>query len=220
MVLRVLQGAGNGRDSLLLARHELVDGVSADVWLHNGEVYVHDEYRFAPLRFAVGRGGVRRGQPRRIPLDAVIDAVDARLLVLDVRAGGGDPAPDIARALYALPDRSRFVVACEELDLMERLRAWQPDLPVAYAIPSEGALRRYVQARMSNALPPMAVIVSEALLHTRLEMESLAARATSVGVRNVRTAERARELAAWGAHLVMASTLEALVGVSEATTQA
>lgn len=103
---------------------------------------------------------------------------------------------------------------------MERLRAWQPDLPVAYAIPSEGALRRYVQARMGNALSPMAVIVPEALLHTRLEMESLAARATSVGVRNVRTAERARELAAWGAHLVMASTLEALAGVSEATAQA
>jgi hypothetical protein len=137
-----------------------------------------------------------------------------------VRAGRGDPAPDIARALYALPDRSRFVVACEELELLDLLRAWQPDLPLAYAIASEGALRRYTQARMNNSLPAMSVIVPEALLHTRLELESLAARSTSVGVRNVRTAERARELCAGGADRVMAPTLEALAGVSEVTTQA
>ena len=36
MVLRILQGAGNFRDTLLLARHEVVDGISADLWVRDG----------------------------------------------------------------------------------------------------------------------------------------------------------------------------------------
>ena len=99
-----------------------------------------------------------------------------RLLILDVRSDGEDPAPEIARIVYPLHDRSRIVVACEDRSLMDRLRAWQPDLPVAHALSTEGALRRYIQGRINGSLPPMPVIVPEALLHTPHELASLAAR--------------------------------------------
>ena len=108
-------------------------------------------------------------------------AAERRLLILDVRSEGGDPAPEIARIVYPLHDRSRIVVACEERSLMDRLRAWQPDLPVAHALPTEGALRRYIQGRINGSLPPMPVIVPEALLHTPHELASLGARVALVG---------------------------------------
>ncbi len=218
MVLRILQGAGNARDTLLLARHELVDGISADVQVRDGEVFATAGHRFTRPRFTFTHRGPRIADPARIPLDEVIRAADGRLLILDVHADGGDPAPDIARVLYPLVDRSKLVVACEEHELMERLRAWQPDLPVACSLATEGALRRYIQGRINATLPPLAVIVPDVLLHTSHEFDSLAVRSTSVGVRNVRTPDRARQLTAWGVHLVMSPTLEVLAAVSEAAT--
>ena len=213
MVLRILQGAGNFRDTLLLARHEVVDGISADLWVRDGEAFVHHARRLGPLRYTVSRAGIRRYDRDRIPVEVVLSAAEGRLLVLDVRTESGDPAPEIARIVYPLHDRSRIVVACEERSLMDRLRAWQPDLPVAHALPTEGALRRYIQGRINGSLPPMPVIVPEALLHTPHELASLAARSASVGVRNVRTPARAAELAAWGADLIMAPTLDVLAAV-------
>ena len=60
MVLRILQGAGNFRDTLLLARHEVVDGISADLWVRDGEAFVHHARRLGPLRYPVSRAGIRR----------------------------------------------------------------------------------------------------------------------------------------------------------------
>ncbi|MFA7296212.1 MAG: hypothetical protein WC211_03370 [Dehalococcoidia bacterium] len=217
MVLRILQGAGNFRDTLLLARHELVDGISADLWVRDGEAFIHHARRLGPLRYTVSRAGIRRYDRDRIPVEVVMSAAEGRLLILDVRTEGGDPAPEIARLVYPLHDRSRIVVACEDRALMDRLRAWQPDLPVAHALPTEGALRRYIQGRINSSLPSMPVIVPETLLHTRLELESLATHAASVGVRNVRTPARATELAAWGADLVMGASLEVLESVPAPT---
>lgn len=216
MVLRILQGAGNFRDTLLLARHEVVDGISADLWVRDGEAFVHHARRLGPLRFTVSRAGVRRYERDRIAVEDVMRAAEGRLLLLDVRTEGGDPAPEIARIVYPLHDRSRIVVACEDRGLMDRLRAWQPDLPVAHALPTEGALRRYIQGRINGSLPAMPVLVPETLLHTRLELESLSTHAASVGVRNVRTPARATELATWGADLLMGATLEVLAAVPSA----
>ena len=216
MVLRILQGAGNFRDTLLLARHEVVDGISADLWVREGEAFVHHARRLGPLRFTVSRAGIRRYERDRIAVEEVMRAAEGRLLLLDVRSEGGDPAPEIARIVYPLHDRSRIVVACEDRGLMERLRAWQPDLPVAHSLTNEGALRRYIQGRINGSLPAMPVLVPEALLHTPHELASLAARSASVGVRNVRTDDRAAELAAWGADLVMGATLEVLAAVPSA----
>ena len=216
MVLRILQGAGNFRDTLLLARHEVVDGISADLWVRDGEAFVHHARRLGPLRFTVSRAGIRRYERDRVAVEDVMRAAEGRLLVLDVRSEGGDPAPEIARIVYPLHDRSRIVVACEDRGLMDRLRAWQPDLPVAHALPTEGALHRYIQGRINGSLPAMPVLVPETLLHTRLELESLSTHAASVGVRNVRTPARAADLAAWGADLLMGGTLEVLAAVPSA----
>lgn len=215
MVLRILQGAGNFRDTLLLARHDVVDGISADLWVRDGEVFVHHARRLGPLRFTVSRAGIRRYERDRIEVDEVLRAAEGRLLILDVRSEAGDPAPDIARIVYPLYDRSRLVVACEDRGVMERLRAWQPDLPIAHSIATEGELRRFIQGRIDGSIPSMPVLIPETLLHTRHELESLSARAASVGVRGIRTPERAVEVASWGADLVMGATLEVLAAVGD-----
>ena len=94
---RILQGAGNFRDTLLLARHEVVDGISADLWVRDGEAFVHHARRLGPLRYTVSRAGIRRYDRDRIPVEIVMSATEGRLLVLDVRTEGGDPAPEIAQ---------------------------------------------------------------------------------------------------------------------------
>ncbi len=212
--LRILQGAGNQRATLPLATHQAVDGVEADVWVTGGEVFVHPSRPLAPLPFTLGRGRPRRTDEDRVEIVEVLATVDGRSrLLLNLCTTGGDASSDLARVLYPLPDRSHLILASESWAVADRLRAWLPDTRVCTTLATERALRRYIQARMSGALPELPVIVPAALLHTRLEVESVCRRAGVVGVRDVATVERARDLAAWGVEFVVSPSLEVLAGM-------
>lgn len=212
--LRILQGAGNACATLPLLTHEAVDGIEADVWVRAGEVFVHPARPLGPLPFTLARARLRRTEEERVEIAEVLAAVDGRArLLIQLRSTGGDPAPDLARVLYPLPDRSHLIVACEAWAVADRLRAWLPGLRIVYALESERVLRRYVQARMGGTLPATPVIVRAALLHTADEVESLWRRAGAVGVRGVDSPARARDLAAWGAELIVSPSLEVLAAL-------
>lgn len=211
-MLRFLHGAGNTTESLLLARHELVDGVTADLRVEDGEVFLRGaEPRAFGVR--VGRRGVHRAEAERVEFGVMLEQVWGRRLILDVHEHG-DPAPDIARVLTPLPDRSLILVAAESFATLERLHAWLPDLPIAVAISSEGGLRRYIQARMADSFPALPVVVPDALLHTADELASVRRRSQSVSVRGVRTAERAQQLERWGADAILGESLAVLAAVT------
>ncbi len=220
--LRILQGTGNSLDTLPLARHEDVDGISADVYVHNGAVFAQPEtpvatrvLRRAP--FIGARIAARTEVPVIVPVADVFRAAEeagrAHTLLLDLRTASGDPAQEIAVALHSVPDRSRLIVACASWEVAERLHAWLPDLRVALNLDSEGALRRYIQARMDGSLAEAPAIVRESLLHTEHEYASLRKRAALVGVRGVRTVERAQTLASWGVDLVMSESVGVLAAL-------
>ncbi len=206
-VQRILHRAGNDRAVLPLSRHPAVDAVEADLWSVGGQLVAHHERPLGTLRFGISRRGVARLLP--VPFDALLEVVEDAALVLDLRAWAGDPAPDLARTLSRL-DRARLRVTCEDWRLADRVRAWLPNLDVAYSIRDERQLRAYLAGRDAGAIEPVPVVIRHTLLHTADEVEALRLRAGDVGVWTVDDAVRALELEAWGVDRITSNRLTVL----------
>lgn len=214
-ITRILHAAGNYRETLPLAAHPEVDAIEADIWLRAGNVFVNHARPLGPLPYTVGSDGIRRMEQDRVDIVQLLDAVDGCAeLVLDLRSWVGDPAPDLARVLHMVPDRSHLVVCCESWPIADRLRAWLPELRVAYSIRSEGQLRRYIQGRIGGGLPETPVTVHHTLLCSAEEVVSLQRWAGHVGVWTVDDVARARELTAWGVHSVTSNRVEVLAALA------
>ena len=138
--------------------------------------------------------------------------IEDAALVLDLRAWGGDPAPDLARLLEPL-DRSRLRVTCEDWHLANRVRAWLPDLDVAYSIRDERQLRAYLAGRDAGTIEPMPVVIRHTLLHTSDEVAALRLRAGDIGVWTVDDAARALDLQAWGVDRITSNRITVLNAV-------
>lgn len=194
-VQRILHRAGNDLTTLPLSHHPAVDAVEADLWSVGGRLVAHHERPIGRSPFGLSRRGITRVLP--IPLEALLDVLGHAALVLDLRAWTGDPAPDLARALERL-DRSRLRVTCEDWHLADRVRAWLPDLDVAYSIREERQLRAYLAGRDAGTLEAIPVVIRHTLLHTPDEVQALRMRAGDIGVWTVDDAARALDLKAWG----------------------
>ena len=212
--MRVLHGAGNFRESLSLARRPEVEAIEADVWVRSGRLFAHHERPLGPLPLTIGPRGIRPEPRRPVEFAELLDAVagNAELLV-DLRSWLGDPAPDVARALLPLADRSHLRVSCESWAIADRLRAWIPDLRVAYSVRSEAQLRRYHVGQANGSLEPTDVSIRHTLLHSALEVESLRRWAGWIGVWTVGEARRARELASWRVDAVVSNDLAVLAAI-------
>ncbi|RJQ13141.1 MAG: hypothetical protein C4558_00430 [Dehalococcoidia bacterium] len=206
-VQRILHRAGNDRAVLPLSRHPAVDAIEADLWSVSGQLVAHHERPLGTLRLGISRHGFTRLLP--VPLEALLEVVEDAALVLDLRAWAGDPAPDLARTLSLL-DRSRLRVTCEDWRLADRVRAWLPDLDVAYSIRDERQLRAYLTGRDAGAIEPVSVVIRHTLLHTPDEVEALRLRAGDVGVWTVDDTARALELEAWGVDHITSNRLTVL----------
>lgn len=206
-VQRILHRAGNDLAVLPLSRHPAVDAIEADIWSVGGHLVAHHERPLGRLPFGLSRRGVARLLP--VPIEALLEVVADAALVLDLRAWAGDPAPDLARTLSPL-DRSRLRVTCEDWRLADRVRAWLPDLDVAYSIRDERQLRAYLAGRDAGAIEPVPVVIRHTLLHTPDEVEALRLRAGDVGVWTVDDAARALELESWGVDRITSNRLTVL----------
>lgn len=206
-VQRILHRAGNDLAVLPLSRHPAVDAVEADLWSVGGHLVAHHERPLGRLPFGLSRRGVARLLP--VPFEALLDVVEDAALVLDLRAWAGDPAPDLARTLSLL-DRSRLRVTCEDWRLADRVRAWLPDLDVAYSIRDERQLRAYLAGRDAGEIEAVPVVIRHTLLHTPDEVEALRLRAGDIGVWTVDDAARALELEAWGVDRITSNRLTVL----------
>jgi hypothetical protein len=214
-VTRILHAAGNYRQTLSFAAHPDVDAIEADVWLRSGQMFVNHARPLGPLPFVVSSEGIQREERERVDVAQLLAAVDGcAQLVLDLRSWVGDPAPDLVRILYAVPDRSHLLVSCESWPIADRLRAWLPGLRVAYSIRSEGQLRRYIQGRMGGGLPETPVMVRHSLLQSPEEVESLLRWAGVVGVWTVDDLTRAQELRAWGVQSVTSNEVDVLAALA------
>jgi glycerophosphoryl diester phosphodiesterase len=199
----VLHRGGNIRSSLHHARSAHVDAIEADVWVHAGQLIAHHDRPLRPLPFVLGPRGVRREPREPLGVHEVADGVEGHAaLFVDLRSWFGDPAPDVARALLPLLGHLDVRVSCESWAIAERLRAWLPELPVAYSVRSERQLRHYFVRRLEGSLPPTAVAVRHTLLHSSVEVEALRAQAGWVNAWTVDDAMRARELGSWGVDAV------------------
>lgn len=214
-VTRILHAAGNYHETLSLAAHPEVDAIEADIWLRSGSVYVNHARPLGPLPYTVSSAGIRRDHLDRVDVAHLLGAVDGcAQLVLDLRSWVGDPAPDLVRILYPVPDRSHLLVCCESWAIADRLRAWMPDLRVAYSIRTERDLRRYIQGRIEGSLSPTPVTVKHALLRSPRELEALQRWSGNVGVWTVDDHTRARELMDWGAQSVTSNHVEVLAALA------
>ena len=210
-VTRVLHAAGNVRDLLPLAQHPAVDAIEADVWVRSGRLVAHHERPLRPLPLMLHRRGLRLARRNPVRLDELLSAVEGcAALTLDLRSWFGDPAPDAARELLALPDRSHLSVTCESWAVADRLSAWLPDLRVAYSVRSERQLRRYVAGRIDGSIERTAVAVRHALLHSAGEVEALRRRAGRVAAWTVDETDRAIELVGWGVDEIVSNYLQVL----------
>lgn len=197
-VTRILHRAGNASTLLAFARHPAVDAIEADMWVHGNALLAHHERPLGPLPLLVGWHGFRR-RSDALPLEVILEATAGHAgLVIDLRSWFGDPAPDLARALASHEDRARVQVTCEDWSIADRVRAWLPDVRVAYSIRSEAQLRNYLAGRDAGRLPETAVAVRHTLLHSPDEVALLRERAHRVNAWTIDDAQRALELAAWG----------------------
>lgn len=214
-VTRVLHAAGNYRDLHPLALHPAVDAIEADTWVRFGELVAHHERPLGRLPLMVHPRGLRRALTDPVQFGELVLAVQGcAALVLDLRSWLGDPAPDVARVLLGLRDRSHIAVTCESWKVADRLRAWLPGQRVAYTVRSERDLRRYLTGRVSGAIPePAPVAVRHTLLHSPGEVESLRRRAGHVAVWTVDDVDRAIELAGWGIDEIVSNRLQVLNSV-------
>ena len=210
----MLHRAGNFRDSLVLAARPEVDAIEADVWVRSGRLIAHHERPLGPLPITVGREGIHLEPQLPVNFHELVWAVEGHAeLLVDLRSWLGDPAPDVARALLPLPERSHLRVACESWAIADRLRAWLPDLRVAYSVRSEAQLRRYVVAQSDGTLAPTPITVRHTLLHSALEVESLRRWADWIGAWTIAEVARARELAAWGVDAIVSDDIALLAAL-------
>lgn len=213
-VTRVLHAAGNHRALHPLAGHPAVDAIEADIWVRAGRVVAHHERPLGAIPLMLHEGGFRLPRRNPVRLDELLLAIGGGAgLVLDVRSWFGDPAPDVARALLLLPDRSHLAVTCESWQVADRLRAWLPDMSVAYSVRSERQLRRYLGGRMDGSIPETPVTVRHTLLHSPREVASLRRHAGAVTVWTVDDVDRAIELSAWGVDGLVSNRLTVLNAV-------
>lgn len=214
-VTRILHAAGNYHATLPLARHPMVDAIEADVWMRAGKIFVNHAAPLGPLPYVISSQGIRRQEEELVDIAQILQAVEGcAQLVLDLKTWGGDPAPDLVRILYDVPDRTHLLVSCETWPNADRIRAWLPDLRVAYSIRSEGGLRRYVQGRIAGDIAETAVTVKHTLLRSPIEVQALHRWADHVGVWTVDDAVRARELAEWGVQAVTSNHTEVLAALA------
>lgn len=195
---RVLHRAGNRRELHHLATHPAVDAIETDVWLRSGRLIAHHDRPLGPLPFTLGRDGLRRiHEP--VELESLFEAVrDHAEFVIDLRTLIGDPTPQVTRILSVMPAHDHLRVTCENWGVADRLRAWMPELHVAYSVRSERQLRDYLAARDRNEIPPVPMVVRHTLIHTPDEVEAIRRRAGRVGAWTVDDIDRALDLAAWG----------------------
>lgn len=208
---RVLHRAGNLRELLPLVGHPAVDAIEADVWVRSGKVVAHHERPLGPLPLTISARGIRLEPQQPVDFAELLEAVNGRAeLVLDLRSWLGDPAPDVARGLLELPDRSHLHVSCESWAIADRLRAWLPDQHVMYSVRTERQLRDYIAGRMAGTREPVSLMMRHTLIHGPIGLESIRARAESVGVWTVDDPQRARTLARWGVDLIVSNRLDIL----------
>ncbi len=213
-VTRVLHSAGNYRELHPLARHPAIDAIEADLWVRGGRLVAHHERPLGAIPLQVHRRGLRLAPRDPVRLDELLDAVRGHsALVLDLRSWFGDPAPDAARALLALSDRSHLSVSCESWTVAARLRAWLPDLTVAYSLRSERQLLRYVAGRIDGSIERTTVAARHTLLHSAGEVAALHRHAGRLAAWTVNDADRAIELVGWGVDEIVSGDLQVLNSV-------
>ena len=210
-VTRVLHAAGNVRDLHPLAGHPAVDAIEADVWVRSGRIVAHHERPLGAIPLLLHRRGLRLGRGNPVRLDELLRAIEGGAsLVLDLRSWFGDPAPDVARELLPITDRSHIFVTSESWAVADRLCAWLPELQVAYSVRSERQLRRFIAGRMDGSLQQMAVAVRHTLLRSPAEVESLLRHARRVSVWTVDDVDRAIELVGWGVDEIVSNHVHVL----------
>ena len=213
-VLRILHGAGNVRDLLPLATHPAVDAIEADIWVRGDQLVAHHDRPLGPLPLTIGRGGIHRESKDPVRLGEIVDAVgDLKphtRLVLDLRSWIADPAPDLARELLALADRSHVTVSCEAWPIADRLRGWLPELSVAYSVRFEPQARRYVYEANRSETPGPPIAIRESLIHSAEEVRALRRHAAAITAWTVDDVDRALELAEWGVDAVVSNHVTVL----------
>ena len=208
--LRILHRAGNFHRLLALASHPAVDAIESDIWIRYGETRAHHGRALPLVPLLLDGKRIKRDPPPLGVHDLIEAMTETSALVLDLRSWFGDPAPDLARVLLPLPDRSRIIVTCESWDLADRVRAWIPGIRVAYSVRTERQLRRYVQARLDGSLPRTGVTVHFPLLQDRLVVASLRHHAGWVGAWTVDDPQHAHDLTRWGVDAVTSNSLDLL----------
>ncbi len=213
-LVRTLQRRGDLSTLTALVGHPTVDAISVEVEVRNARVVTASGRRRPRLplpRFASDRIG-RSGE--RTALDELVRVVFAASaetgLVLELGPSWADPAPDVAQRLLELPDHHGLTVSCDSWAVAERLRAWLPDLAVAYSIRQASALERFIDRSTSRGTEGISVSVREELIRSPADVRSLAAAAGSVAAWAVDDPDRGLDLAAWGIDAIGSNHLAVL----------
>lgn len=210
-MLRTLHAAGNYRELHPLAEHPSVDAIEADVWVAGNRVVARHERQLGGLPLLFSNRGIRGPIAYPVELDELLAAVEGHCrLILDVRSWFGDPAPEIARRLAPELGRTDVAITCESWKVADRVRAWLPDVPVAYSIRHERQARRFVGLALDGRIPPTPIAIRHTLLLDAATVDALHEHSPYVAAWTVDDVDRAIELATWGVDEVVSNRLQVL----------
>ena len=212
--LTIAHRAGNQLQRLEEAIAAAVDYVEADLWLYRGRLEVRHEKTAGPLPILWDRWSLKPGWTPRLGFEELLAAAgDGGGLLLDLKGEDGELAEAVAKTLERAGAVDSVAFTSPTWEYLDRLSELLPGAPRFYTI---GSLPRLAALRPRLERGEIAKVS----IDSRILTAEIVAELGRTGVETiitwaVETAERARDVLAWGVSGITSDSLPLLVSIRD-----
>jgi glycerophosphoryl diester phosphodiesterase len=209
-IIRCAHGAGNSRQSLLLALDAGVDWVEADVWYANGLLHARHERAVwrLPLTYDKWRVQLR---PTLLSLPDLLHAVGDRAHVfIDVKGANPRLPRAIVSAVRASGVPERVSICGQNWPVLNAIGREEPRIAVYHSLGSKVHFAAYRQATPQPSGVQIAGVSALRKLLTEADVQLFQARGLRVIAWTVNNAAEAGKLAGWGVDGITSDRLDVL----------
>ena len=212
--LTIAHRAGNQLHRLEEATAAGVDYAEADLWLYRGRLEIRHEKTAGPLPVLWDRWSLKPSWTPRLGFEELLAAVgDGGRLLLDLKGRDGELAEAVAKTLERAGAVGSVAFTSGTWLHLDRLSELLPEAPRFYSIGS-GPRLAALRSRLERGE------IAKVSIDSRFLTAEIAAELGRTGVETiitwaVETAERAREVLAWGVSGITSDSLALLVSVHD-----
>lgn len=212
--LTIAHRAGNQLQRLEEAIAAAVDYVEADLWLYRGRLEVRHEKTAGPLPILWDRWSLKPGWTPRLGLEELLAAAgEGGRLLLDLKGEDGELAEAVAKTLERAGAVDSVAFTSPTWEYLDRLSELLPGVSRFYTI---GSLPRLAALRPRLERGEIAKVS----IDSRILTAEIVAELGRTGVETiitwaVETAERARDVLAWGVSGITSDSLPLLVSIRD-----